>query len=164
MTYKRKLMYYDKQTQFSSIESLANPISSFEIEAGPADLILWDITDPFNAKAQTYSVSTSLKFSTQTASLSYFQMARLKDVPYPILKGSVENQNIHGASIPDLIIVTHPSFKDDAIRLANHRQSYNNFNVLVATTTQIYNEFSGGRQDVTAIRDLARYFIKWKTH
>src|SRR6185436_16313164 len=35
-----------------------------------------------------------------------------------------------------------------------------NLRVIVATTEQVYNEFSSGGQDISAIRDFARMFYK----
>ena len=72
--------------------------------------------------------------------------------PYNVeLIGEVANQDLHGLSTPDLLIVTHPDFISEAERLASHRSTNNGVSVAVVTTEQIYNEFSSGKQDVTAI-------------
>jgi hypothetical protein len=78
----------------------------------------------------------------------------------PVSLKKIGNQNLHGSQeIPHLIIVTHPDFLTQAQKLADHRRSADNLNVLVATTEQVYNEFSSGKQDVSAIRDLAKYYF-----
>ena len=70
----------------------------------------------------------------------------------------VENQDLHGLPQIDYLIVSHPLFLEQANRLADfHRQSAG-MTVAVATPQQVYNEFSSGAQDVTAIRDFARMF------
>ena len=74
--------------------------------------------------------------------------------------GKVENQNIHGAGHPDYVIVTHPDFKSWAEQLAEYRRVHNQISALVVTTDQAYNEFSSGRPDITAIRNMMRYFYR----
>ncbi|MBK7649554.1 MAG: hypothetical protein IPJ20_00805 [Flammeovirgaceae bacterium] len=74
----------------------------------------------------------------------------------PVFEGKVSNQNLLGMAAPQLLIITHPDFLSEAQRLANHRQSVSGIVSKVVTTNQIYNEFSGGKQDVTAIRDFIK--------
>ena len=53
------------------------------------------------------------------------------------------------------LIVAPNLFLEQANRLANFHRN-NNLNVEVVTPKQIFNEFSSGRQDVSAIRDFAK--------
>ncbi|MCL4538376.1 MAG: type IX secretion system sortase PorU [Bacteroidetes bacterium] len=70
----------------------------------------------------------------------------------------VENSNLHGELAgADLIIVTAPQFKQQADELASWKQSHDGLKTLVATTTDIYNEFGCGMPDPTAIRDFLKY-------
>ena len=70
--------------------------------------------------------------------------------------GRVANQDLHATlnSTIDLVIVTHPLFLPQAEVLAAHRRTHDNLRVAVVTTTQVYNEFGSGGQDVSAIRDM----------
>jgi hypothetical protein len=68
----------------------------------------------------------------------------------------VPNQDLHALTSADLIIVTHPVFMRQAQRLADHRRTRNNMQAVVVTTSQIYNEYGSGGQDVTAIRDFVK--------
>jgi hypothetical protein len=71
--------------------------------------------------------------------------------------GSIAYQNLHGLEQADYLIVTHKDFISQAERLANlHRAK--GLSVHVATTEQIFNEFSSGMQDPTAIRFFAKMF------
>ena len=67
------------------------------------------------------------------------------------------NQNLHGIGPVNLIVVTNPAFKSEADRLASHRQAHSGWSTVVVTPEEIYNEFSSGRQDVTAIRDFVKH-------
>jgi hypothetical protein len=153
----QKLALYGQQTIFRSSASLQNAISKFEIDQTNSQTFVWDVTNPYEPSIQTITIgSGKTSFSTSTTALREFVVF---DSPLsPELIGSLSNQNIKNEATPAFIIVTHPDFKTEALRLAAHRNAVSGLSTLVCTTTEIYNEFSSGRQDVTAIRDLAKYF------
>ncbi|MEJ0054194.1 MAG: type IX secretion system sortase PorU [Bacteroidota bacterium] len=155
---KRKLALYGDQVLFHSLKSLEQPTSRFSISSMPAGSIVWDVTDPFSPAIQQTSFTTGTAiFGASSSDLKKYIAASGKNFPNPLTEGEVPNQNLHGISSLDLLIVTAPEFLSEAQRLAAHRQSANAIRTTVVTTTQVYNEFSGGKQDITAIRDLARY-------
>jgi len=121
---------------------------------------VWNVTDPLNVKRQLLkSDNMDYFFNTTNTSLQEFLVISNYDNAYtPHAFGLIENQNIHGASQPDYIIVTHPNFINSANRLANYHTNLFGDNVLVVTTTQLYNEFSTGSQDISAIRNLVKLF------
>ncbi|WP_299756221.1 type IX secretion system sortase PorU [uncultured Pontibacter sp.] len=155
--YQRKLKLYGEQTSFRSTQSINQPISSFTIAGAPASATVWDVTNPTQPVAQQHSNGS---FTTATAELREFVVFQSGSISQkPIAAGHVENQNLHslnqGGSL-DFVIVTHPAFLQEANRLANHRAQHSNMEVQVVTTQQVFNEFSSGAQDVTAIRDFMR--------
>ena len=121
---------------------------------------IWDVTDPINVKQQLLAWDNFHgAFKATTSVLKEFLVFGDPNnafIPSPI--GLVPNQNIHGADIPSFVIVSHPKFITPATRLANYHENYNNANVLVVTTDQVYNEFSTGSQDVSAIRNMMKMF------
>ena len=60
------------------------------------------------------------------------------------------------------MIVSHPNFLVPAERLADFHQEKDDITSVIVTPQQIYNEFSSGVQDVSAIRDFLRFCIKDK--
>ncbi len=54
------------------------------------------------------------------------------------------------------VIIAHNSFLDAANRLANHRQTHDQFNTLVVDIQDIYDEFAWGLSDPVAIRDFLK--------
>ncbi len=68
----------------------------------------------------------------------------------------IENQNLHGAGPRDMIIITHPLFREQADRLAAFHEERDNLTVLVTEIGDVYNEFSSGAQDITAIRNFMK--------
>ena len=78
---------------------------------------------------------------------------------------AVANQNIKGTIFNgpggfqdiDYIIVSPRSLVAAAEQLASHHRMRSNLSVRVLTTEDIYTEFSSGKQDIGAIRNLVRY-------
>ncbi|MEX2231656.1 MAG: type IX secretion system sortase PorU [Cyclobacteriaceae bacterium] len=153
----RSLSLYDNQTAFLSGASLSNPISTFQISSLTADALIWEITDHYNIKSQDFSLNENAgAFSTSTEQLKKWVVFN-NTFPEPAFVSRIDNQDLSGMSAPNLLIITHPAFREEANRLAQHRTSFDNWSVLVVTTEEIYNQFSGGRQDVSALRDFAKY-------
>ena len=160
LNYERQLKLYGDQTSFRSIASLANPVSTFRLTGAPASTQVWDVTNPLQPVIQQTTTSASdLIFSAPTEQLREFVAFRNNTGLKPRAFGSVVNQDLHSHNLDgrlDLVILTHPRFLQAANRLAAHRQQHSNMKVEVVTTNQVYNEFSSGAQDVTAIRDYMR--------
>lgn len=71
-----------------------------------------------------------------------------------------QNQDIRGyADGADFIIVTSEEFRAAADRLKAHREQaqFGGLKTYVADVARIYNEFGGGLQDISAIRDFLKY-------
>ncbi|MFZ6009192.1 MAG: hypothetical protein ACOYXT_02495, partial [Bacteroidota bacterium] len=133
VSFKRSLALYNDQTIFTASSSLQNPVSQFNVASVPANVSVWDITNPSDAKIQEIILSGSqATFATSTDQLKNFIVFNDK-VPSPEFVAKIENQNLHQLSTPNLIIVTHPTFLTEAVRLAEHRQSYSGWSVHVVT-------------------------------
>ena len=64
------------------------------------------------------------------------------------------NQNINKEIGYELLIISSPVLKEAANALAKYKISSQKIATKVVDTEQIYHEYSGGKQDVTAIRDF----------
>lgn len=164
LNYERQLKLYGNQTGFRSVASVANPVSTFILTGTPAGTQVWDVTDPLQPVVQPTTVAGSdLTFSAPTEVLREFVAFKENTGLKPAVFGRVANQDLHHHNLDgrlDLVILTHPLFLQEANRLAAHRRQHSNLHVEVVTTTQVYNEFSSGAQDVTAIRDYMRMLYK----
>jgi len=155
---ERVLAVYDGQTQFRSRKSLNNSFSTFSVEGFRDDTRIWDITDSYNPISQIFDrLSTAGEFGFNSSTLREFIAFHEKETQAPIFDGKVPNQNLRGNGVSNLVIVTHPSLLNAAMRLANFRTAHDKLSVKVVTTEEVYNEFSSGRQDVTAIRDYMKF-------
>ncbi len=156
--FQRTLALYGTQTFFLSSKSLNNSVTTFEISSFPPDASIWNVTDPFNSAKQSFQVAQgAATFSTSTSSLQKFVALSGENMPFPSFEEQITNQNLQSISSPvELLMVTHPDLITEVQRLASHRRSFNGLSVLVVSTEEIFNDFSGGKQDPTAIRDLAK--------
>ncbi|WP_240676169.1 type IX secretion system sortase PorU [Botryobacter ruber] len=157
---ERQLKLYGDQTSFRSVQSLTTPASTFRIAGTPAGATVWDVTNPQQPVLQeTTTAGSDLTFSAPTSLLREFVVFKGNTGFKPATLGLVNNQNLHALNLNgniDFVILTHPAFLQEANRLAEYRSRKSNMEVTVVTTTQVYNEFASGAQDVTAIRDFMR--------
>lgn len=158
---RRNLVFSGTQLNFRDLNSVgANKIGNFLISNSPGSIQVWDVTDRHLPKIVNGIFSGSTySFQLETDSLREFVVFDNINFQTPEKIGVIENQNLHGLSQADYLIVTHASFIDQANRLADlHRAE--GLKVNVATTDQIYNEFSSGMLDPTAIRSFAKMFYE----
>ncbi len=157
--YQKELAFYSPQNSFTSLASLKNETSRFVIKNAGEVVWVWDITNGLEPLQQQVKYeSTSAIFSTPTNYLKKFiAFDKTSSLLTPVLIEKVQTQNLHGVETPDLLIITHPDFQTQAERLAAFRRSHNGYSVVVATTKQVFNEFSSGSPDITAIRNFAKY-------
>jgi len=154
---KAELIHNNKQLIFSDKNTIeAENISEFEI-GGSGDLQVWEVTNLEELKALSLS---NRKFSVKTSTLKKFAAFNISTALVPVSAVKIENQNIHGEGEVDYLIVSYPDFLDEAERLADFHRENSNLTVLVTTPEKIYNEFSNGIPDVTAIRNFVRMFYK----
>jgi hypothetical protein len=141
--------------------SAAGNITRFNVEDASQDNLIWDISDPHHPVDVTYELSDGVaSFTIPTNSLKDFIIFDQTAFLSPVSFETVENQNLHGISAVDFIIISPEMFLDQANRLAKLHESHDGLEVIVVTPDQIYNEFSSGSQDITAIRDFMRMLYK----
>ena len=166
----RKLISSGSQMAFRSTESIGKGnISRFAISNPDHNLNLsvLDVTNPVQPLAVTLQITSAndtLAFTLPTDKLKEFiafDPTPAAKLISPTFVGLVPNQDLHAlaASAPDLIIVTYPDFMAQALRLADIHTKKDNMNVIVTTPALIYNEFSSGAQDISAIRNFAKMFF-----
>lgn len=159
---KRKLYYFSNQTQIRNIESLGFAFCRFSIKNPAQNGQIWEVTNPQKPNNQTveklnneYAFEASTKDTLKTFILfTNDNLQSIKSI------SKLDNQNIHALQTPDLVIITPKKWLAEAERLAAFRRSNDKLEVAVLTNQQVFNEFSSGIADPTAIRDFMRYL--WK--
>ncbi|MDH5381263.1 MAG: type IX secretion system sortase PorU, partial [Cyclobacteriaceae bacterium] len=161
---ERPLITVDTQTKFSSLNSLKSAISSYQITLDKPLTDIWDVTDLQNPASQLFSIqSGKVNFGSESSRLhSFIAFDRnSNNLLKPLSFETVINQNLKDQSPVDLIIITPELFSPQAEELAAFRRQNDGFDVQVTSINEIYNEFSGGRRDPSAIRNYVRYMY-WR--
>lgn len=158
---RRALNFRGGQLSFRDKKTLDFPNSTFLVNNVESTTQIWDITNPIAPAKQNYElVNGQASFGTTTTDLKEFIAFNTNGnffSPMPLSEEkTIANQNLHAIDEADLVIIYPPAFEKAAQELADHRQSFNGYKVQLVPIGQVYNEFSSGRQDPTAIRDFAK--------
>jgi hypothetical protein len=145
------LFYDTRLLEFDIIE--------YNIESS-IPVTVWDVTGPESIADVTGNRSaniTSVKISTNHNLKKLYAFNVDTDPKQPVSLNRIENQDLHSISDTEYAIVYHSNFSEAANRLAEHRRSHNPIATTLINVDKIYNEFSSGKVDPTAIRDFARH-------
>jgi hypothetical protein len=156
----RNLRMSSNQMSFLSLQSVAaGSVSKFILSNAQEVSEIWDITDPTNASSISFTNLTSTKeFVVSTEELKRFvAITSNHNFPTPVYSKKVVNQNLHGLGYADLIIVAHKEFMSEASELKTIHEQLGSI-VHLVEQEQVFNEFSSGMPDVTAIRLFMKMF------
>jgi hypothetical protein len=153
-----------KQLLFRDWSTVGSGNAAFVISNADAPTQVWDVTDALHPVKMNASLSaTQLRFTNEAQRLREY-VCFSNNFLTPKAEGKISNQNLHAATEKDFLIVSTPEFLSEAQRLAQFHQQKNNLRTLVVSTEQIFNEFSSGVPDPTAIRDFVKmYYDKFKS-
>jgi hypothetical protein len=158
-----RLSFETGQFSFRDSRSIGQGNATYQL-SNANNVTIWDVTDPNNVAIQAYTGSGTISFGADASVLREFVAFDNNQFYVPLDKGTVANQNLHGiTSPPDAIFVVHKSLRAEAERLATHRRSHSNMTVDVIDVADIYNEFSSGSPDITAVRDFCRMLYQRET-
>ncbi len=167
--YKRELKALDDYLVIFSDE--VNGVVEYQLSNfSTSNVSVFDVTDYANVKIITNTNisggNCSFRMnesSTRRAKYIALESGKFKT---PINPTEISNSNLRGeVTGAELIIISPKDFLDAANRLKNYRegQTIPAISTLVADVEKIYNEFSGGLPDVTALRDYIKYaFDNWQ--
>ncbi|MBK9176969.1 MAG: hypothetical protein IPM46_11685 [Flavobacteriales bacterium] len=154
----RELRMAGDQLGFRSFGSVApGAVSEFVLDQAGTAQRIWEITDPTVVGRVDYTTNgTQKRFRIATDQLREFIAFRDQNYLTPTRVGRVPNQDLHGTALPtDLVIVCPPEFNASAQRVAQARVN-EGLSVLICTPQQVFNEFSCGARDATAIKRYMR--------
>ncbi len=158
---KRALTVGTEQMPFCVLESANFQNNNYQLQSTDTGLMVWDISNHLLPTMPTLNkTGNSINFGSDGNKIHRFIAFSLANTLSPENSQWIDNQNIKGNQTPNLLIITAPKFLEKAQNLADFRTKNDGIKVLVVTTNQVFNEFSSGRLDVSAIRDVARFFYK----
>ncbi len=138
-------------------------VVQFRLAEGSGSVI-WDLTDPSLPLTVPYTPSGNDAVFTMDADQirEYVAFKPGGEFLTPQYSGeglgAMENQDLHGLGHPDMVIIVPEKFKEEAERLAMHRRTNDALDVAVVLQQQVFNEFSSGTPDVSAIRNFMKMF------
>lgn len=158
---RRQLIMTENQMAFRDPLGVATQsVSKFEISNAERPLLVFDVSNPLQTLLMTGETTNQVySFVNQSNVLKeYVAVDVSKTIPKPKIGGRVSNQNLHGLNDLDLVIVVPKGLHAQAVRLAEAHAQYDGMKTLVVTPEQVYNEFSSGTPDATAIRRMMQYY------
>lgn len=154
---KCQLVYNGTPLYFRNQETVATGRKTkFSISNFPSNAEIWDVTNPFDVKKISFAMNGSTAyFITETEVLKEF-VAFENTTLTPTAIGSIPNQNLHALTPQDYIIVTRKSLMPYAEEIAQLHRTQDNLRTVVVDVEQVFNEFSSGNNDVSAIRNFVK--------
>ena len=158
----RSKLDFTSQTQllFQDVNSVGiGKSANFTLSGADPTTRIWDITKMgAPIEMQTNLTNKTLSFGNETSNLHYYIAFTDKNAFTPFRSAKPNNQNLHQPSKFDFIIISPPQFFSEANRLGKFHLENDKLSYLVVSPEQIYNEFSSGTPDPTAIRDFVKMF------
>ncbi len=154
--------------QYNNAANLSG-VGEYQISNATEFSQVWDVTDSqFITSKQNEGNASAFSFKQTLGEVRKYVAVNPNNyyVPTKIAQSAVQNQNLKGTIFKDesgnfkdvdYIIIAPPFLIQPALRLAQHNKELQGLNVKVVTTDKIYEEFSSGRQDISAIRNFIRY-------
>ena len=169
---KRNLTGFSKQFFFyNDLEETNIGVGEYKITNATSISQVWDVTDRFNVASYENTSGANFNFKVNLGTAKKYVAIDLSDTFTPLRESNavVVNQNLKGSIFKDAqgnfqdidyLILTPEFLSAQAERLADFHRSNSGLVVRVITLEKIYHEFSSGKQDIAAIRNLIKY-VYW---
>ena len=130
----------------------------FMLPNASPNTVVWYINSPSNpmeVTTQSYNDESGeglCFFSTSATTALYIAFDPTKTLKKIISYEDVENQNLHGMAVPDMLIITDKVYHEQAQRVADLHAAIDGLSVAVVDQDKVFNEFSSGVRDGMAYR------------
>jgi hypothetical protein len=168
LRYYQKLTAVDNSLIFFSDGEEA--VTEYKVNGfSGSDIYVFNISDFSNIKiVETEKTGGQISFNANESNNAQIKYIALHSSKFkiPTTGEKIENSNIRGISPgAKYLIIAHKKFQEQAERLLNYRKNEARFKISgqLVFINDIYNEFSGGLLDPTAIRDFLKYaYDNWE--
>ncbi|MFQ5335938.1 MAG: type IX secretion system sortase PorU, partial [Flavobacteriales bacterium] len=159
---RRHLVVAGDQMAFRDAQSVGSGNAArYQLSGCDQSTMVWNVTYPTHIKIQDGSLNGStFEFNAAADTLNEYIAFNGSNFFKPYFIEQVINQNLHSLPQANMLIVTNPRFKNEAADLASFHRDNDGLTVNVVTTKQVYNEFSCGSPDITAIKDFVKMFYE----
>lgn len=129
----------------------------YQISNANNNIQVWDVSDPVEPQLHELEMESNVaSFVTKGRIDNEFVAFNPNACKSVQFVSTVRNQNLHSKYDFDYLIITHPDFYSQAERLKSLHNKIDDLDIEIVTPQLIYNEFSCGAMDITAIRDYVK--------
>ena len=154
---KNNSTFFVPTQNFGQIEvnlNLTNTSGALEV------INISDFPDYYSVDSEVRNGTIVFKDVTSENYERYVALDKDRDYPAPSFVKEVPNQSLKSIETPQCLVV-YKDFLEPAVdRWMNHRKEFSGMTIEKAEVQEVYNEFSGGKMDPSAIRDFARYLYE----
>ena len=160
---RSKLQYSGAQMSFRDPYCISSTHAvKYTITNTSPNIMVWNITDPLNpllVPAEHSSNITTIYYKAQTPTLPEEFIAFYgNDLKKAIFDRAIPNQDLFSTSkVEYMLIVPEGKFVEQAKMYGEFHKEKEGMSYTVVELDQIYNEFTCGRLDLIAIRNLIKY-------
>jgi hypothetical protein len=155
----RELRMNDNQLHFRYKSPDESKVVKLRLLDAPENLEVWEVTDNREIRKINHlnQEGNDVTFNIRADTLyREFIAFNHKEYYNPEYFREIDNQDLHGMGPQDMMVVTKERFWEQAQDIADLHRNRDGFNVAVVTDKQVYNEFSAGKPDPSAIRNFLR--------
>ncbi|UCB52305.1 MAG: type IX secretion system sortase PorU [Candidatus Zixiibacteriota bacterium] len=165
--YFRRFECHDRQLLFES--PAISGVTQYEISnLFSSGAFLFDLTDYFEVKKfgglEIDGEFARFQDLVSADTTTRYLLVDESKIKVPALFFRDESSHLREASNrADFLIITHSDFHDQAQSLRSFRETYDQISATVIEVQDVYDEFSGGLSDPTAIRDFLKFaYQSWE--
>lgn len=125
--------------------------ASFKLSNNSENALVWQVKNPFDVKV--LKVNPDGFFSTESGSSEVVVFNR-STISIPVFNEKVSNTTVEG--VPEVLVIFPEKFRKEAERLIQFKKQKENYEIRGYSTAEVYNLYSSGKVDPTAIRDFCR--------
>ena len=163
LTYKRRnIIREEDDNQLLMGFAATRGNERFMLPNASPTTVVWNINSTNNpAEIQTTAYNDESGqglafYSTSATTSKYIAFDPAKTLKKILSYEPVENQNLHGMAVPDMLIITDKLFHEQAQRVADLHMAVDGISVAVVDQDKVFNEFSSGTRDAMAYRLLCK--------
>ncbi len=157
--YTRKITAVSKSSTEYWIPAEKRKNINLKLDNFDINYSFWDISKPLNPQLKKTSTTNliGLEFKADAAR---FLIVDNSVSTQPLGIERMSNQDILSYDAPEMLIIYPPKYKNEAEKLAIHKRTLANLETIAISSEDIYNVYSGGKMDPSAIRNYCRSL--WK--
>lgn len=152
----RSLRYENEQLRFAFNETSHPHVNLVKIENASDGTVILDVSLPLNPKIQDFTMAGDVaEFKCMLGINSYVMSDESDFMNIKSIK-RIDNQNVHALRYAEMLIITDKIFAEQAEAIKSIHEAEDGLVSEIVFVDEIYNEFSAGSLDITAIRNFIK--------